>query len=339
MKAFAIKEQGVVSAIEIPEPKMGPADVLLEVYFVGLCGSDLNSYRGLMPFVTLPRIPGHEISGIIVDKGAEVPGTIKTGDYATVSPYTNCGVCPSCRQGRTNCCQFNQTLGVQREGALTQRIAVPFEKIFVSKKLTLHELALVEPLSVGYHGANRGSVSEIDTVLLLGCGTIGMGALCAAVRKGATVIALDIDDAKLAVAKKFGAAYTINSAKENAKDRVMEITNNEGASVAIEAAGTPITFNLALDLVAFAGRVVSIGYSKNETGIKTQLIVSKELNIYGSRNALRVFPSVINMFERKERPFADMITKIFPFNETPDAFKYWNENPGTVSKILIDVKN
>ncbi|MDP4210111.1 MAG: zinc-binding alcohol dehydrogenase family protein [Bacteroidota bacterium] len=339
MKAFAIKEKGVVDAIEVAEPKMGAGDVLLEVYFIGLCGSDLNSYRGLMPFVTLPRIPGHEISGIIVDKGSEVPDTIKTGDYATVEPYTNCGVCPSCRQGRVNCCQFNQTLGVQREGALTQRIAVPFQKVFISKKLSLHELALVEPLSVGYHGANRGNVSETDTVLLLGCGTIGMGALCATVRKGATVIALDIDDAKLEVAKKFGATYTINSLKEDPKEAVMRYTNNEGASVAIEAAGTPITFNLALELVAFAGRVVTIGYSKNETGIKTQLIVSKELNIFGSRNALRVFPSVISMFERKEKPFTDMITKVFSFDQTPEAFKYWNENPGTVSKILIDVKN
>ena len=337
MKAFAIKEQGIVEAIEIAEPEMGPTDVLIEVHYIGLCGSDLNSYRGLMPFVTLPRIPGHEISGNVIDKGDSVPDTIKVGDSVTVSPYTNCGVCPSCRQGRVNCCQFNQTLGVQRDGALTQRIAVPFENVFGSKKLSLQELALVEPLSVGYHGANRGQVCETDIVLLLGCGTIGMGALFAAVRKGATVIALDIDDAKLAAAKKFGDTHTINSAKENAKEVVMQLTNNEGASIAIEAAGTPVTFNLALELVAFAGRVVSIGYSKNETGIKTQLIVSKELNIYGSRNALRVFPSVISMFERKEKPFTDMITKIFPFDETPAAFKYWDDNPGIVSKILIDV--
>jgi L-galactonate 5-dehydrogenase len=339
MKAFAIKELNVVEAIEIAEPVVGSRDVLIEVNYIGLCGSDLNSYRGLMPFVTLPRIPGHEIAGVVLDKGVNVPGTINKGDLVTVSPYTNCGVCPACRQGRVNCCQFNQTLGVQREGALTKRIAVPFEKVYGSKKLSLKELALVEPLSVGYHGANRAGVSETDIALLLGCGTIGMGALCAMVRKGATVIALDIDDNKLEIAKKFGAAYTINSAKVDAKARVMELTNNEGVSVAVEAAGTPITFNLALDLVAFAGTIATIGYSKNETAIKTQMIVSKELNIYGSRNALRVFPAVIQMFERKEKPYADLITRIFPFDQTPEAFQFWNENPGVVSKILIDVKN
>ena len=286
MKAFAIKEQGVVESIEVAEPSMGPTDVLIEVCYIGLCGSDLNSYRGLMPFVTLPRIPGHEISGVVIDKGVSVPDTIITGDLVTVSPYTNCGVCPSCRQGRTNCCQFNQTLGVQRDGALTQRIVVPFEKVFGSKTLSLHELALVEPMSVGYHGANRGLVCETDTVLLLGCGTIGMGALCAAVRKGATVIALDIDDAKLAVAKKFGATYTINSAKENAKDVLMQLTKNEGASIAIEAAGTlgweryVGCDGVAIGLSRFgASALGEVIYQK--LGLTSEHVVSESLRILG----------------------------------------------------------
>lgn len=338
MKAFVIKDLRQVERVEIEEPQMGSTDVLIEVKYIGLCGSDLNSYRGLMPFVTLPRIPGHEISGIVIDKGSRVPDTIQAGDKVTVSPYTRCGTCPSCRAGRDNCCQFNQTLGVQRDGALTERIAVPFEKVYVSKELSLEELVLVEPLSVGYHGANRGGVCETDTVLVLGCGTIGMGALCAAVRKGATVIALDIDDQKLEQARKFGAKHTINSLKEDPRERINAITNNEGVSIAIEAAGTSITFNLAMELVAFAGRIVSIGYSKQETPIKTQLLVSKELNVYGSRNALRVFPSVIQMFELREQPFTDMITKVFPFDQVADAFRYWDENTGSVSKILISVK-
>ncbi|HLP18294.1 MAG TPA: zinc-binding alcohol dehydrogenase family protein [Bacteroidota bacterium] len=337
MKAFAIVEQGVVNAIDIPEPVMGATDVLIDVRTIGLCGSDLNAYRGLMPFVTFPRIPGHEISGTIADKGPGVPASLEIGDRVTVLPYTNCGMCPPCRAGRTNCCQFNQTLGVQRDGALTERISVPFEKVFRSSTLSMHELALVEPMSVGYHGANRAEVRETDTVLLLGCGTIGMGVLCAAVRKGARVIALDINDAKLEMAKKFGASHTINTSRDNAQEVVMRLTQNEGVSVAIEAAGLPATFAMAVDLVAFAGRVVSIGYSKMETGIRTQLIVSKELDLRGSRNALRVFPSVISMFEAKEQPFTDLITRVFSFDEAPKAFAYWNENTGTTSKLLIDL--
>ena len=330
MKAFAIQQEKTIQAIEMAEPQMSATDVLIEIHYIGLCG--------LMPFVTLPRVPGHEISGVILKKGSAVPDTLTVGDRVTVSPYTRCGVCPSCRSGRDNCCQYNQTLGVQRDGALTERIAVPFEKVFTSTKLSPTGLALVEPFSVGYHGANRGEVRETDTVLVIGCGTIGMGALSAAVRKGANVIALDIDDSKLEKARRFGAAHTINSSSENVRKRIDAITNNEGVSVVIEAAGSPATFNMALDLVCFSGRIVTIGYSKNETGIKTQLIVSKELNIYGSRNALRVFPAVIGMIEQNEALFLEMITKIFPFDETPEAFAYWDANPGTVSKILIKVK-
>lgn len=337
MKAFAIKEKGLVVEMEVAKPEMGAGDVLIEIHYIGLCGSDLNSYRGLMPLVKLPRIPGHEISGIIVDKGQNVPGKIKIGHKVTVSPYTNCGTCPACRAGRPNTCEFNQTLGVQREGALTKFIAVSFEKVFNSNILTLKELVLIEPMSVGYHGANRGIVCETDIVLLLGCGTIGIGALVAAVRKGATVIALDIDDSKLEQARKFGAHYTINSLKTDSLAEIRKLTSNEGANVAIEAAGTPATYKLALDAVCFAGRIVFIGYPKNEVNLDAPLLVRKEVNIYGSRNALRVFPSVITMFEKKTMPFTDLITKVYSFDQVPEAFKFWDENTGKVSKILIEV--
>ncbi|NJK85478.1 MAG: zinc-binding alcohol dehydrogenase family protein [Bacteroidales bacterium] len=338
MKAFAITAKRTIRELEINEPVLNSNDVLLEVHYIGLCGSDLNAYRGLMPLVTFPRIPGHEISGIIIDKGDRVPDSFKKGAKATISPYTNCGLCPACRAGRFNTCEYNQTLGVQRDGALTKLICVPYDKVYPNDKLSLKELALVEPLSVGYHGVNRGQVRETDTVLLIGCGTIGMGALMAVVRKGATVIALDIDDNKLDMARDFGAAYVINSKVEDAHSKIMELTNSEGVNVAIEAAGNPDTLVLALEAVSFAGTVVSIGYSKEEVHFNSQLIVRKELNVYGSRNALRVFPSVIQMFERKEKPYLNLISKIYPFEQSHGAFKYWDENPGLVTKILIDVK-
>lgn len=337
MKAFAIIKERSVQLIDIEEPVAEPDDVLLDVHYVGLCGSDLNSYRGLMPLVTLPRVPGHEISGVIIDKGKQVPAAFKTGDKVTVSPYTNCGVCPACRIGRINTCEFNQTLGVQRDGALTTRIRVPYTKIFKSDVLTPEELALVEPVSVGYHAANRGQVSETDTALIIGCGVIGIGALCACVRKGATVIAVDVDDQKLKTAKAFGATHAVNSRDEDAIARIRVLTQNEGVSVAVEAVGNPETFLLALEAVSFAGRVITIGYSKEEVHFNSQLIVRKELNLYGSRNSLRVFPSVISMFEQREKPYSKLITRVFPFGQTPEAFRFWDENTGLVSRILIHV--
>lgn len=338
MKAISLLAPKEIQITDIPEPQPGPEDVVVDVHYVGLCGSDLNMYRGNFPLARYPRVIGHEVSGIIIDKGKQVPAAINLGDRVMLSPYSNCGVCPACRAGRPNCCQFNETMGLQRDGAMTARFAIPASKVFAHKELSLEELALVEPLSVGYHTVNRGRVSEIDTVLVIGCGTIGIGVIAAAARKGATVIASDIDEAKLDGAKRFGAHYTINSARQNVLEVVNQLTNNEGVDVAIEAAGLPDTFRLAVEAVTFAGRVVYVGYAKKEVTYDTTLFVRKELDIMGSRNALRVFPAVIKMLAKRQQPFTDLISRVYPFAETAAALHDWDMAPGQFTKILIDVK-
>ena len=320
MRAITLVSPGVVVATEAPEPTLGPEDVLVEMHFVGLCGSDLAAYRGLSPMVSYPRIPGHEVGGVIVDRGQRVPDRLRVGDHVMLSPYSHCGLCPACRIGRTNCCEFNQTLGVQRDGALTERIAIHYTKAFASGKLSLAELALVEPISVGYHATNRARVSEVDTVLVLGAGTIGLGAIVAASRKGARVVAVDIDDAKLEQARRFGAALVVNSAREDPLTVTRELTAGEGVSVAIEAIGLPQTYRLAVSAVCYAGRVAYIGYAKHEVAFDTAEFVRKELDIVGSRNALHEFPAVIGMFERGERPFSEMVSAVYPFAEAGAAF-------------------
>jgi threonine dehydrogenase-like Zn-dependent dehydrogenase len=338
MKAISLPAPGEVKIVDIPEPKLGPEDVLVEVHYVGLCGSDLGMYQGTFAIGSYPRIPGHEVSGIIVARGEDVPESIGKGDRVTLFPYSECGICPACRIGRPNCCQFNQTLGLQRDGAMSSKFAIHYTRISASKVLTLEELVLVEPLSVGYHAANRGRITEMDTIFI-GCGTIGMGVIAAAVRKGAAVLASDIDGAKLAEAVKFGAQYTINSAQEDVLDVVGELTGQEGVGVAIEAVGLPETFRLAVEAVAFAGRVVYVGYAKKETCYDTTHFVRKELDILGSRNALRVFPSVIKMLEMRQQPSADLITRIYPFEEAAQAFRDWDASPGKFTKILIQQRS
>lgn len=337
MKAISFPAPRQVEIIDIPQPQLGSEEVMVDVHYVGLCGSDLNTYRGLFPLVTYPRIPGHEVSGVIIAKGAHVPESIREGDKVMLSPYSDCGICPACRAGRPNSCQFNQTLGVQRDGAMTSRFAIHYSQVFSNKTLSFEELALVEPLSVGYHAANRGRVTEMDTVLVIGCGTIGIGVIAAAARKGATVIVTDIDDGKLAEAEKFGAQYTINSTNQDVLAVIRELTDNEGVNVAIEAVGLPDTFRLAVEAVAFAGRVVYIGYAKQEVSYDTTDFVRKELDIMGSRNALRVFPAVIKMMEKRQQPFGELITRIYPFDETGHAFRDWDADPGKFTKILIDL--
>ncbi len=332
MKAISLPEPGKVEIVDVPEPQVGPEDVLVEIGYAGLCGSDLGMYRGTFAIGTYPTIPGHEVSGTIVARGSQVPDSIQNGARVTLWPYSECGICPACRLGRINTCQFNETLGLQRDGAMVERFAIHYSKVFSSQVLTLEELALVEPMSVGYHAANRGQVGEIDSVLVIGCGTIGMGAVAAAVRKGATVLAADVDDGKLELARRFGAQHTINSTREDLLEQVAHLTKDEGVAVAIEAVGLPQTYRLAVDAVSYAGRVVYVGYANQEVSYNTTLIVRKELDIRGSRNALRVFPAVIKMLEGRQQPFTDLITRVFPFAETAQALEDWSQNPAPLPK-------
>ncbi len=339
MRAVSLEGPGKLRIVDIPEPRIGDEDVLLEVRYVGLCGSDLKAYRGEMPFVTYPRIPGHEVSGVIISKGGKVPPSIQVGESVAVWPYTNCGKCPACRRGQYNACQFNQTLGVQRDGALSELFSIHYTNVFVNKVLSREELALIEPLSVGHHAVSRGRVSESDMVLVIGCGMVGMGAIIAAVRRNATVIACDIDDDKLMFAIKFGAKHVINSAKQDPLKEILRLTSGEGVSVAIEAVGSPQTFRLAVGATSYAGRVVYVGYTKEEACYDTSEFVRKELSIYGSRNALRDdFKAVMDMLEKKEWPFEALVGHIYPLVQTPQAFKEWDENPGKFIKVLIKVK-
>ncbi|HDJ28579.1 MAG TPA: sorbitol dehydrogenase, partial [Proteobacteria bacterium] len=165
MKAARIIEPYKVEIIDLPEPQIGPEDVLIKVKLLGLCGSDLATYRGLNPMVSYPRIPGHEVCGEIVKLASNVPAGFGIGDKVTISPYTACGSCFACRTGRHNCCRYNQTMGVQRDGAAAEYVAVPYRKVFKSNDLTDEQVALIEPLSVGWHAAKRGQVCEQDVVV------------------------------------------------------------------------------------------------------------------------------------------------------------------------------
>jgi len=336
VKALFITETGKTEIREIPKPAPAADEVLLRVRLVGYCGSDLNTFRGKNPMVSLPRIPGHEVAATIEQAGANVPPALKPGLNVTFSPYTNCGHCPSCRRGRPNACQFNQTMGVQRDGALTEHVVVPWKRIYRSDKLSLRELALVEPLTVGFHAADRGRVSDKDTVAVFGCGAIGLGAIAGAAYRKAAVIAVDIDDKKLELARRAGAGHTINSATQKLHDKLAEIVSG-GPDVVIEAIGLPATFRAAVEEVAYTGRVVYVGYAKEPVSYETKLFVQKELDILGSRNALGDFAAVIAMLELGRFPTEELITRVVPLSRAGEALREWDKDPAAVARILVDM--
>src|SRR5271170_3997801 len=200
MKALVLENPGEAGIQLVPEPVRDPAQLLLRVQKVGLCGSDLNSFRGKNPLIAFPRILGHEVAATVAEESSLRPDLVR-GTNVTLSPYSNCGICPSCRRNRPNACQFNQTMGVQRDGALTEFIQVPADKVFPAN-LSITELCMVEPLTVGFHAVARGRVTAEDTVAVIGCGGVGLGAVAGAGFRKARTIAIDVDSTKLEIAKK-----------------------------------------------------------------------------------------------------------------------------------------
>ena len=231
MKAVVLNAPGKVALKEVKLPRNAPGEVLLRVQYVGFCGSDLSSYLGKNTMVTYPRVPGHEVSAVITGRGKEVPADYATGDQVTVIPYTNCGKCPACRRGRSNACRDNQTLGVQRDGAMQEYITVPWRKVLKAPGLAGPALAMVEPLTVGFHAVRRGRVRDTDLVMVLGCGMIGAGAVAGAALREATVIAVDIDDTKLETARLLGAHHTINPVNSDLHKELHRITGGDGPDV------------------------------------------------------------------------------------------------------------
>lgn len=334
MKALAVDRPGHARVIEVERRPPGSGEAVLRIRRIGFCGTDLSTYLGRNPLVTYPRILGHEVAATI----EQVPANdlaLSVGMDVTLSPYTSCGHCPSCRQGRVNACQSNETLGVQRDGAMQEYLNVPVEKLFPAA-LSLQELCIVEPLTVGCHAVARGCVASGDTVAVYGCGGVGLGAVAAAAFRGAQVIAIDLDTKKLETASRAGATHLIHTGEHDVDSRLREITGGQGPDVVIEAIGRPETFRAAVEQVAFAGRVVYIGYAKEPVSYETRLFVQKELDIRGSRNALpEDFRQVIRMLEEQRFPAAEAVSLTVPLAEAPAVLESWSRNPAEFTKIMV----
>ncbi|MDR2423529.1 MAG: alcohol dehydrogenase catalytic domain-containing protein [Prevotellaceae bacterium] len=335
MKAVQIIKPGEVKLIELPEPKPQFGEVLIRNRFVSLCGSDLNTYLGRNPLVKFPVIPGHEISGVIEELGEGVPEHIEEGSSCTVIPYTNCGCCHACRNRRPNACQYNQTLGVQRDGGLCEYIVAPWQKVIVDDDMGYRELALVEPLSVGFHAVERAKVIDNEIVMVIGCGVVGVGAILRSLQRGAIVVAVDVEPYKLSYVHRLGAQFDINTRSEDINALMQKIAPN-GVDVVIEAAGRPETYRMAIEHVAFTGRVVYISYASEEVSFATKDFVMKELDIRGSRNALpEDFHAVIKCMMRRGREWHTLAGTLYSIVSVKDALENWKNKPGKVFRPMI----
>lgn len=326
--------QVVLRDIQMPVPQKGEA--LLKILYGGICGSDLNSYRGASAYVSYPRIPGHEFSAEIVAVEENDLG-LEKGMLVTANPYFNCGSCYSCKRGMVNCCTTNQTMGVQREGAFANYITMPITRIYPVIGLSPVTAALIEPFCISYHGVSQASVNPGERVLVMGAGTIGVLAMAAAKLAGAEVYISDVSAEKLEMAKKMGAdGVILNNGKESFDAQVSGITQGDGFDVTIEAVGLPVTFQDCIDAAAFGGRVVVIGVAKQNLDFNFTIIQKKELKIFGSRNAVKKdFVDVIELIQSGKFAVEEIVTNTYSFKEVDKAFREFDQGADSMLKVLI----
>lgn len=337
MRSILIKEPGLVVLSDQDKPSPKEGEVLLRLLYGGICGSDLNSYLGTFSYVSYPRTPGHEFSAEIVSINGNAPH-LKEGMVVTANPYFNCGVCYACQKGLVNACMDNQTMGVQREGAFSEYITLPIERVYDGKGLDAKTLALIEPFAISYHGVKRANVKKDERVLIIGAGTIGIFAAHAASLFGANVWLSDIAKGKLEGAKALGFSQgIINDNKEHFDRQVAQATEGAGFDVVVEAVGLGSTFLQSVDAACHGGRVVQIGVGKESPTFNFTLIQKKELTILGSRNAHRDdFYALIDLVKERNLSLLKMVTRTYSSTKAVDAFADFAANHSTFLKVLLD---
>lgn len=337
MKYIVIPEPGKVAVKEMDKPVLQKGEAILKVLYGGICGSDMGTYKGTFLYASYPRIPGHEFSAEVVEVGDNDLG-IKKGMIVTANPYFNCGKCYSCRRGYVNCCTSNQTLGAQRDGIFRQYYSMPVERIYDGKGLDALTLAMIEPFCISYHAIQRTTVQEGDKVLVVGAGPIGLFAVMAAKLKGAEVYVSDMMQNRLDKALEIGATGVIRTDKEDFLTRVNEITNGDGFDVCIECVGLPQTFQNCIDAAAFRGRIGLVGVSKQKLDFAFTQIQTKELDVSGSRNALKKdFIELIDLVKTGKCDVKSIITDVYDLQDAEKAFKEMADDPISRLKSVIKI--
>lgn len=335
MKAIEITNPFEIKIIDKEKPVAKDGEALLKVLYCGICGADVASFTGNQPFTTYPRIPGHEFSAQIVEIPENSRG-LKKGDVITCNPYFNCGACYSCKRGIVNACTDNQTMGVQRDGSFQEYITMPIERIIDGKGLTAQELALIEPFSISNHALSRAEVKQGDNLLIMGAGPIGLFALLKAKAMGASVAIADMLSSRLELADEYGADLTINVKEQDFNSACSSFTDGNGFDVCVEACGAPETFLNCIDSAAHGANIILIGNGKRETTFLHSVILKKELNIFGSRNAFtKDFEELIDLVKDKKVDPLRMISGVYDADNAQQAFDALVHNDGTLAKLLI----
>ncbi|TMM56760.1 zinc-binding alcohol dehydrogenase family protein [Maribacter algarum] len=328
MKYIVCEKPGEFVLKEKDSPKRKEGEALLKVTKVGICGTDLHAFAGNQAFFTYPRILGHELATRIEAIGENSKG-LKPGDNVVVMPYLSCGKCVACRNRKTNCCTSLQVLGIHTDGGMQEYITAPIDILIPSKNLTDNQMALVEPLAIGAHAVRRAQLKPEETVVVIGCGPIGLGLMKFVQIAGAKVIAVDMNQQRLDYAKKTIGVDHVVLAGHKAIQNISDITDGDMAAAVFDATGHKGALESGPDYMSHGGRYILVGLSKGELTFKHPAIHAKETSILCSRNAaLEDFEHVISVLESGIFPVESFITHNVDYTDMIANFNSW-VNPAT----------
>lgn len=341
MKALLLTEYEQMIVTDVPDPEVGPADVLVRVEACGICGSDIHGFDGSTGRRIPPLVMGHEAAGVVEAVGAEVTA-FAAGDRVTFDSMVSCGECHFCRRGQANLCDNRRVLGVscgeyRRHGAFAELIAVPQHIVYkLPDGLLPEHAALIEAVSVAVHAANVTPVELGDTAVVVGSGMIGLLTLQAIRAAGAnTVIAVDVNDKRLAVARELGADVTLNASEVDVPEKIAELTGGRGADVALEVVGATATIQSAIASVRKGGSVTLVGNVSPTIELPLQSVVTREITLRGTCGCNGEYPACIAMLESGAIKVAPLITQQIPLADGPAWFKRLHDGDPDQMKVVV----
>ena len=340
MKAVLIPEPGKIEVVEREMPVIKtPTEVLVKVEAAGICGSDLHIFHGTHAYATYPRVIGHEGCGVVAAVGSAV-SDFAVGDRVVIEPIHGCGKCYTCRHGHYNCCPDIVVLGVHADGIMEEYLTVESRQLHrYDDSLTAVQAATAEPYTIGAQACAQGGVMAGDLVLVHGAGPIGSIICDTAQSMGATVIVSEVNEARLALAKEFGAAYTINPACEDLAGRCMEISrevgDGHGVNVIFETTGVPAITTASIPLLSPHGRFVPLTFAKDPMPIDFRLVNKNELVIAGTRNQNSKFKGVVESLPGRKARIDRLVTHVFQADEAVKAFETAMDRNSGACKVVL----
>lgn len=317
-------------------PVRRPGEVLLRVRRVGICGTDMHIFRGTQPYLSYPRVMGHELSGEVIE--ADPACGLRPGDPVYVTPYLACGRCAACAKGYPNACMEIEVLGVHRDGALTEYLAVPQGFVFKAEGVSLDEAAMTEFLAIGRHAVRRADVRAGQDVLVVGAGPIGIGAALFSKLAGGRVTALDSRPDRLAFTREhLGVESTIDLAGD-VPARVSALTGGNGYDVVFDCTGNPAAMEAGFLYLAHGGRYVLVSIVAGDIRFDDPEFHKREATLLGSRNALpQDFEDVLEAMRDGRIPSAALNTHRARLTDLPGTFPSWMDPAAGVIKAIVEV--